>query len=361
MIVDLLRNDLSRVSQPGSVKVETLFAVETYPTVHQMTSTIVSRLEPRCDIADVLGATFPCGSVTGAPKIRAMEILAELEPFPREAYTGSIGSLAPDGEAAFNVAIRTLMIPAGARRARLGLGSAVVADSRADEEWLECLEKGRFVSEGTSNFDLIETMAFDPSEGIRNLERHLLRMKESAEALGFAFDRHHARNELQAATFRSNEPKKLRLLLSRSGAITIESRPMPADADEPVAVALAPLPVEARDFRLRFKTSDRSFYDAAREAAGTFEVLFVDEDGFLTQGSFTNVFVESDGMLLTPPLSRPILPGVLRDQLIADGHAKEAELRPEDLADGFVIGNAVRGLIDAKLVETCAPASASSQ
>jgi para-aminobenzoate synthetase / 4-amino-4-deoxychorismate lyase len=358
MIVDLLRNDLSRVSEPGSVKVDTLFAVETYPTVHQMTSTITSRLEPGRDIAEVLGATFPCGSVTGAPKIRAIEILAELEPHPREAYTGSIGSLAPDGEAAFNVAIRTLTFGASATVARLGLGSAVVADSRADEEWLECLAKGAFVSEGTSSFDLIETMAFDPNEGIRNLERHLSRIKGSADALGFSFDRHHARNELQAATFRAGEPKKLRLLLSRTGAISIESRPMPAEAKEPVEVALAPLPLPSRDFRLRHKTSDRDFYQDAIEAAGAFEVIFVDEEGFLTQGSFTNLFVERDGMLLTPPSTRAVLPGVLRDQLIAEGRAKEADLRPDDLAGGFSIGNAVRGLIGARLTDDSARSQA---
>ncbi len=349
MIVDLLRNDLARVSEPGSVKVDALFAVETYPTVHQMTSTISSRLEAGRSLADVLEAIFPCGSVTGAPKIRAMEILAELEPYRRQAYTGSIGSLAPNGGAAFNVAIRTLMLGTDATKARLSLGSAVVADSRADEEWLECLAKGAFVNEGRNSFDLIETMAFDPNDGIVNLERHLVRMKDSAAALGFAFDRHHARNELQAATFRAEQPKKLRLLLSRSGAITIECRPLP-QAAVPVEVALAPLPLSSRDFRLRHKTSDRDFYEDARAAAGAFEVLFVDEEGFLTQGSFTNLFVERDGILLTPPLSRAVLPGVLRDQLIAEGHAREAELRPEDLAGKFSIGNAVRGLLPARLV-----------
>lgn len=349
MIVDLLRNDLAKVSKPGSVEVPALFTVETYPTVHQMTSTVTSRIEAGADAIDVLEAIFPCGSITGAPKIRAMEIIAELEREARQVYTGSIGRLAPGGEAAFNVAIRTLSFAVGETHARLGLGSGVVADSRADEEWRECLAKGAFVSEGTSNFHLIETMAFDPRDGIANLDRHLTRMKTSAEVLGFAFDRHHARNELQAATFRFREAKKLRLLLSRSGAITIESRVAPEGPDEPVTVAIVPLPVRADDFRVRHKTSDRGFYAEARERAGTFEVLFVDEQGFLTEGSRTNVFVEEDDMLLTPPLARPLLPGVLREQLIADGHAREADLRPEDLRHGFYIGNAVRGLIEARL------------
>ena len=198
-------------------------------------------------------------------------------------------------------------------------------------------------------FDLIETMAFDPTEGILNLERHLARMKASAEQLGFTFDRHDARNELQAATFRSREPRKLRLALSRSGAVAIESRPVPAFAEEPVSVALAALPIDASDLRLRHKTSDRAFYDAARADAGTFEVLFVDNDGFLTQGSFTNVFVQRGDKLVTPPLTRAIMPGVMRAELLDNGQAEEGEVRPGDLADGFYIGNAVRGLMFARL------------
>ena len=354
MIVDLLRNDAARVSRPGTVKVPELFTVEHYPTVHQLTSQIIAQLAPECGAVDVLEAIFPCGSVTGAPKIRAMELIAELEAQPRGVYTGSIGRIAPGGEARFNVAIRTLTIEEEAIRsgeacASLGLGSGVVADSRADEEWRECLAKGGFVSDGTSRFDLIETMAFDPHEGIAHLEQHLQRMKASAAALGFAFDRHHARNELQAATFRFRDPKKLRLMLARSGAIAIESRTLPETPARPVEVALADLPVAASDFRLRHKTSDRAFYDAARAQSGCFEILFVDAGGFLTEGSFTSLFVERGGILLTPPVSRPILPGILRAQLIEQGDAEEAELKPADLDGIFYIGNAVRGLMRARL------------
>jgi para-aminobenzoate synthetase/4-amino-4-deoxychorismate lyase len=224
-----------------------------------------------------------------------------------------------------------------------------VADSIAADEWRECLAKGDFVATARS-FDLIETMRFDPSEGIAELDRHLARMKRSAEALGFGFDRHHARNELQAATFFLREGRKLRLLLSSSGALAIESRPLPAAPEEAVEVALAPLPVEAEDFRLRHKTSDRRFYDDAREAAGTFEIVFVDPEGFVTEGSFTSLFVERDGRLLTPPLTRGLLPGVLRGALLEAGRAEEADLRAEDLKGGFLVGNAVRGLIAARLI-----------
>jgi para-aminobenzoate synthetase/4-amino-4-deoxychorismate lyase len=348
MIVDLLRNDLSRLSRPGTVKVPALFEIETYPTVLQMTSTVVAELEEERTAVDLLQTIFPCGSVTGAPKIRAMEIIASLEREQRGPYTGSIGRLAPDGQAAFNVAIRTLVLKRGDGVARLGLGSGIVADSIAADEWRECLAKGEFVATAR-RFDLIETMRFEPLEGVAELDRHLARMKRSAEALGFAFDRHHARNELQAATFFLKGPRRLRLLLSPSGALAIEARPLPAAPDGPVEVALAPRPVEPEDFRLRHKTSDRRFYDDAREAVGTFEVVFVDGEGFVTEGSFTTLFVERDGGLLTPPLARGVLPGVLREALIEAGRAEEADLRVEDLESGFFVGNAVRGLMPARL------------
>jgi para-aminobenzoate synthetase/4-amino-4-deoxychorismate lyase len=348
MIVDLIRNDLSRVSKPGTVKVPELFAVETYPTVHQMTSTVTSRLEEGLDAIDVLRALFPCGSITGAPKIRAMELIAGIERRRRGPYTGAIGRLAPDGDAEFNVAIRTLVLQSGASAASLGLGAGIVADSKAGDEWLECLAKGAFLKDEDRSFDLIETMRFDPREGLAEIERHLARMKASADRFGFAFDRHGARNELQAATFRLREPRMVRLLLSPSGAIAIETGPIPQNPAE-AEVALTPLPVQADDFRLRHKTSDRGFYDAARAAAGAFETVFVDPDGFLTEGSFTSLFVERGGRLLTPPLARGLLPGVLRARLIERGEAEERDLRAEDLGGAFYIGNALRGLIRARL------------
>ena len=345
MIVDLLRNDLSRVARPGSVEVPQLFAVETYPTVHQMTSTVVADLEDGVGPIDLIEAIYPCGSITGAPKIRAMEIIAALETAPRCVYTGSIGSISPGGDAVFNVAIRTLTLKHGESIARLGLGSGIVADSRAGDEWRECLAKGAFVASRES-FDLIETMRFDPHDGIVELDRHLARIKRSAEALDFSFDRHEARNELQAATFRAG-PSRLKLMLSRSGAMAIELRPLEPPPAEPVEVAVAPLPVSPDDFRLRHKTSDRGFYDEARAAAGTFELVFTDPAGFLTEGTFTSLFVERAGKLLTPPLSRGLLPGILRERLIEEGRAREADLVEADLLQGFFIGNSVRGLVRA--------------
>ncbi len=344
MIVDLLRNDLSRVA--SHVAVPELFAVETYPTIHTMTSTVTATLAPDRDAIDVLAALFPCGSITGAPKIRAIEALAEIEAAsaPRGPYTGAIGRLDANGDAMFNVAIRTLAIGEDGDHAMLGAGGGIVADSREAEEWDEALAKMDFVTAGARTIDLIETMAFDPVEGIALLERHLARMKASADLLGFAFDRHAARNELQAATFRLRDARRIRLLLAKSGAVAIEVAPLPPAPTGPVSVAIAPMPVPRADFRLRHKTSDRAFYDRARGAA--FEVLF-ERDGQLTEGSFTNLFVARDDKLLTPPLSLGLLPGVLRAELIESGRAVEAVLTRADLNGGFLIGNALRGLIPA--------------
>ncbi|MDO7841658.1 aminodeoxychorismate synthase component I [Sphingomonas immobilis] len=347
MIVDLMRNDLARVAVPGSVAVPSLFEIESYPTVHQMVSTITAALEPERDAVDVLAALFPCGSITGAPKVRAMEVIAEVEQGPRGVYTGAIGRIDAGGDAKFNVAIRTLHLRDGDPEARFGAGGGIVADSNAAEEWDEARAKGGFVATPGPGFDLIETMGFDPREGLLMLERHLARMKVSAAMFGFAFDRHATRNELQAATFRLREPRRIRLLLARSGAVAIEVTPCPAVPEGPVAVALAPLPVAAADFRLGHKTTDRAFYDRARTDSGAFEVLFTDADGFLTEGSFTNIFVASGDTLVTPPLSRGLLPGVLRAALIAEGRAVEGDLRPEDLDEGFFLGNALRGLFPA--------------
>jgi para-aminobenzoate synthetase/4-amino-4-deoxychorismate lyase len=359
MIVDLIRNDLSRVAVPGSVAVPDLFRVESFPTIHQLVSDVSARLPEAVGAVDVLRAAFPCGSITGAPKVRAMEIIDELEDGARGLYTGSIGFIEPGGDAAFNVAIRTLVLPQsglqdGPACATLGLGSGIVADSQAAEEWRECLAKGEFVGAAGESFDLIETMFFDPVEGVQRLEGHLARMKASAEALGFAFDRHGARNSLQSATFRVRSAARVRMRLAPSGALAVEVSPLPRLAELPVPVAVRPAPLDADDFRLAHKTSQRAAYDAARYESGAAEVVFVDEPGFVTEGSWSNIFVEREGQLLTPPLALGLLPGVLRAELIDKGRAVESHLRLADLESGFYIGNSLRGLIPARLADAAA-------
>ena len=355
MIVDLIRNDLSRVAEAGSVRVENLFAVETYPTVHTMVSTVRATLRDGESATDVIRALFPCGSITGAPKIRAMELIDQVERDARGPYCGAIGRIGPGDEAAFNVAIRTIRLTPGENdkhHAVLGVGGAIVADSDAMGEWRECLIKAGFVREAAGGHDLIETMRFDPEGGVALLELHLERMKASAAELGFSFDRHEARNRIQALCFELEEPAKLRLLLASSGEIALETAPLPPPVEGTAACIALPLPVVSNDWRLRHKSTDRGFYEAALAAAqerGAFEALFVREDGRVTEGSFTNIFVERDGQLLTPPVTLGLLPGVLRRQLLDEGRAVEAELTLADLAGGFLIGNATRGLIPARL------------
>jgi para-aminobenzoate synthetase/4-amino-4-deoxychorismate lyase len=379
MILDLMRNDIARIAVPGSVHVPAPFAIETYPSVHQMVSGIEARLTPGATMIDLLRALFPCGSVTGAPKIRAMEMIEAVETTPRGPYCGAIGHIDPaqtpdgTGSGAFNVAIRTLRLTgedsasaATARQGRavLGVGSAVVADSAVWAEWRECLVKGGFVHQPPvpgqmapiAQLDLFETMRFTPEVGMALLEFHLERMKSSAATLGFAFDRHAARNAIHALCFSVETASRIRLSLSRGGATTVETAPLPAPLDEEDAVAcvVLPLPLDPSDWRLAHKTSDRWFYEAGLRAAhqaGGAEALFIRDDGFLTQGCFTNIFVERDDMLLTPPAARGLLPGVLRAALIEEGCAREADLTLDDLADGFMIGNALRGLMHARLLD----------
>jgi para-aminobenzoate synthetase/4-amino-4-deoxychorismate lyase len=355
MIVDLMRNDLSRVAEAGSVRVEKPFAVESYPTVHQMTSTVRATLREGKGAIDMIRALFPCGSITGAPKIRAMELIDRVERDARGPYCGAIGRIGPGEDAAFNVAIRTIRLTPGENdkhHAVLGVGGAIVADSDGMGEWRECLIKAGFVREAAGGHDLIETMRFDPELGIELLELHLERMKASAAELGFSFDRHEARNRIQAMCFELDRPAKLRLLLARSGEIALETMPLPPTAEGTVDCIVLPLPVVAGDWRLRHKSTDRGFYEVALAVAkerGAYETLFVRDDGLVTEGSFTDVFVERNGKLLTPPVSLGLLPGILRRKLLDDGRAEEARLTLEDLADGFLIGNATRGLIPARL------------
>ena len=355
MIVDLMRNDLSRVAEAGSVRVEKPFAVETYPTVHQMTSTVHATLAEGKGAMDMLRALFPCGSITGAPKIRAMELIDEVERDARGPYCGAIGRIDASGDAAFNVAIRTIRLTPGENakhKAVLGVGGAIVADSDAMGEWRECLIKGAFVRGPAGGHDLIETMRFGAEEGIPLLELHLERMKASAAELGFSFDRHETRNRIQALCFELEKDARIRLLLSRSGATALESGPLPAALPGPALCIALPHPTVAHDWRLRHKTSDRSFYEQALDVArdaGAAEALLVREDGRLTEGCWTSIFVERDGVLLTPPADIGLLPGVLRRSLLDSGKAREADLTMDDLAHGFFIGNALRGLIPATL------------
>jgi len=338
MIVDLIRNDLSRIG--SGVAVSDLFMIETYPTLHTMVSTVTAQKRSGARIADILRALFPCGSVTGAPKIRAMEILHELESSPRGAYCGAVGCFAPDGSARFNVAIRTLTIEGG--QGVLGIGGGVVQDSQVAGEYDECLLKARFFTDVRKTLGLIETLKWD-GDFVR-ADAHLARMAASAKVLGLSFRRDAARAALDRAVEGRQGPSRVRLTLDEQGAheaAVFDFPPNPASW----TYTLAPERTDSADTLLHHKTNWRELYD--REHPGVDEVVFCNERGELTEGARSNIFIGRDGTLLTPPLSAGVLPGVLRAELIAQGKAREATLTPTDLDGEVWFGNSLRGLIRA--------------
>lgn len=349
MIVDLLRNDLSRIAEPGSVKVKSLFEVEHYRTVLQMTSTV--QCESQAAFPDTIKAVFPCGSVTGAPKIRAMEIINELENGPRGIYTGAIGHIAPEGDFSFSVPIRTAVLDEEGK-GHLNVGSGLVADSKADQEYEECLTKAAFLNASQGPFDLFETMKWTPDEGFQLIDLHLARLGRSAAYFGFQFSEEDAKQLLDLGTQSQKAPARAKLLLSRQGALSCQFTALPVQPQTPLQVSLSKDKVNSSNPFLYHKTTQRSLYDQARADAPGFDVLLQNERGEITEGSFTNIFIEKDGILFTPALHCGLLPGVLRAKLLAEGKCKEAVIHLADLrgADALYIGNALRGLCQAVLV-----------
>ncbi|MGQ0741673.1 MAG: aminodeoxychorismate synthase component I [Alphaproteobacteria bacterium] len=352
MIVDLIRNDLARAAVTGSVRVDELFAVETYPTVHQMVSTVRARLRAGMGPREIVQALFPCGSVTGAPKIRAIEVIAELERKPRGIYCGAIGYFSPDGEAEFNVAIRTLTIAGG--YAELGVGSGLVADSRMASEFAECLIKAQFVEQAHCPLSLIETLRFVPGEGFVRLPLHMERMRRSASVFGLAFDEFAARAELQSLVTRANSPQRVRMELHESGSLKLEAKPLEA-IPQVWTYAISDWPVQSTDPLLLHKTGWREHFEEEfvrlSRLTGCAEVIFVNERGEITEGSRSSVFARFGQSLVTPPLSCGLLDGCFRRAMLGDSAARCAEgvLFADDLAlaDAVYLGNSVRGLIAA--------------
>jgi para-aminobenzoate synthetase / 4-amino-4-deoxychorismate lyase len=357
MIVDLLRNDLGRIAKIGSVEVTDLFTVETYRTVHQMTSGITAELRADMGLNDMLKALFPCGSVTGAPKVRAMEIIRELEAYPRGVYTGAIGHIAPNGDSQFNVAIRTLFIDAGGA-GEMGIGSGVVSDSKVDAEFEECLLKAQFLIKADAPFELIETIRWEWGIGFHLLERHLVRLQSSATHFGYPFERGKVLAALSAEVENlDGDVHMVRLLLAEDGAITVTSTRIELPSKEPVwRFAISDQRVDEKDPLFFHKTTRRQFFDREMERqkalTGCDEVVFLNKKGELTEGTRTNLFIELDGRLFTPALTCGLLPGTLREELIdlPRAAASEAILTLADLAlaDRIYLGNSVRGLIRAE-------------
>ncbi len=344
MIVDLIRNDLSRIAEPGSVEVSDLFKVETYPTLHTMVSTVTAKKRKDAGVTDILRALFPCGSVTGAPKIRAMEILQELEASPRGAYCGAIGHFAPDGSARFNVAIRTLTVWKG-DSGELGIGGGVVQDSRADSEYAECLLKAQFFEMGRRPLELIETLRWE--NGFVRLTSHLARMEESARIFGLAFDRAMVQEALEKAVAGRTGRLRVRLTLNEAGRHEATAHDLPYNPPH-WTYAISPQRVDSRDPFLRHKTNWRELYEGEVKRLGTDEVIFLNERGEITEGARSNIFVKHGDVLLTPLLSAGLLNGCLRAELLAQGKVRETELYPDDLQGDVYFGNSLRGLIPAK-------------
>ncbi len=380
MIVDLVRNDLGRIARTGSVKVEELFSVERYPTLWQMTSTVSAELRPDVGFHDIFRALFPCGSVTGAPKVRAMQLIAELEDTPRGVYTGAIGFFSPH-QTVFNVAIRTLELHGA--HGTMGAGSGVVIDSDPAQEFRECLLKAKFLSgpvhriaapisenaltvSQPDKFSLIETMLWDGSYSL--LELHLDRLEDSAAYFGFACDRaavraaleDHARQfanqqsaDQHSADSATSSPRRVRLLMvDDEGHIQIESEALspPADPNRIGRVTLSSLRTDPADAMLYHKTTHRPIYSQAFEQAtreGFDDVLFLNLRGEITEGAISNVFVVNGDHWSTPPVRCGLLAGVYRRHLLETRpEIEERVLFIDDLrnADAIYIANAVRGL-----------------
>ncbi len=374
MIVDLMRNDLGRIAEMGSVKATDLFTVETFKTLHQMTSGVSARLRKDVSLEQLLRAIFPPGSVTGAPKIRAMELIRELETEPRGVYCGAIGRFSPDETALFNVAIRTPTILRDGS-GEMGIGSGIVFDSQGGNEYDECLLKMKFLTDTPKSFDLIETMLRVPGEGIWLLDRHMSRLSSSASYFGFRFDERAARTELQTAIKerRSDDDRlRVRLVLSETGQMNVTTTKLePPDKSNTGSVCGVPLGsnkimrfaisqsrLDSRNPFLYHKTTRRELYDREwrefNDQLGVDEVVYLNENKNVAEGSRTTIFVDKGKPhLLTPPLTDGLLPGTLRAELINSGKAVEAHLTLADLASARAVflGNSVRGLLRATLVK----------
>ena len=353
MIVDLLRSDLGRIAVPGGVKVERLFQVSEYPTVLQMTSSIRARLKPGTGLADILGALFPCGSVTGAPKLRTMGVIDELEPHPRGVYCGALGYVGPGGGAVFNVPIRTVQLDRERGKAVFHVGSGVTFDSTPEGEYEECLHKARFLTEPRPEITLLETLLLENGR-LAYLRGHLDRLARSARHFGFMFRREAVLARLREAV--GGHPTgswRVRLLYGREGSTTVEVHPLdPAPAM--VTVGFCPTPVDSSDVRLFHKTTDRGLYDAAllgvRDA---WDMLLFNERGELTESTRANVVVGDGEGLWTPPVECGLLGGVFRERLLASGRVRERVLRVEDVrrAEKLYLVNSLRRWMPALLRE----------
>ncbi len=331
MIVDMIRNDFGRIAEIGSVEVPSLFSVERYPTLLQMTSTVTAR--SRASLPEIMEAVFPCASITGAPKVRTMEIIKTLEAEPRGIYTGTIGCWGPDRQASFNVAIRTVVIDREAGLAEYGVGSGIVWDSQAADEYAECRLKSQVLVQRFPPVELLESLLWTPDEGFFLLDLHFERLAGSAQYFGYAFDEAAARLHLMELAKALAEPKKVRFLLGQDGQMISEVHVLIVPSDRPpLRVGLAKTAVNSNDIWLYHKTSRRQVYEEARAGRPDCDdVILWNERGEVTEASSSNIIVELDGRLVTPPVSSGLLAGTYRRYLLEQGHIEEKIVMIADL------------------------------
>jgi para-aminobenzoate synthetase/4-amino-4-deoxychorismate lyase len=349
MIVDLMRNDIGRVAQAGSVQVTRLYDVERYPTVQQLTSTVEATLRPDTSLPDIMGALFPPGSVTGAPKISTMRLINELEKTPRGIYCGALGMVA-GSSCTFNVPIRTIWLDRATGRAQYGTGGGITADSQAEHEYDELLTKTLVVSQPWPTFELLETMRAEAGEIVR-LDRHLRRLEQSAEYFDFAFCPDKLERVLTEARSQVTKPTRLRLLLAPDGSVRIEQQLLEPTPTNP-QVQLAQLPVSSRNRFLFHKTTHRRAYDKHAEAApAAFDVLLYNEHDALTEFTRGNVVLELKGERVTPAQDAGLLAGVFRGELLDRGEVTERTITRSELAHATRIWfiNSVREWVEVKL------------
>lgn len=331
MIVDLLRNDLGMIAETGTVNVAKLFEIERYPTVHQMTSTITAKVAPNKELIDILKALFPCGSITGAPKIRTMDIITELETAPREVYCGAIGFITPTKEAIFNVPIRTVIIDQYSGEATYGVGGGITWDSTVEGEYNEILAKASFLDKEQPPFQLLESLLLSEGKYFL-LEEHLNRLQNSADYFSFQYKLKDIKNSLLEFASQNNNGKlKIRLLLTRNGEIEMEGVPI-TQSKTPLKVALANQPMSKENPFLYHKTTNRDAYTGfQKQYPEVFDVLLWNENKELTEFTNGNVVLEIDGVMWTPPVSSGLLAGTFRETLIKNGQIHEKTITIADL------------------------------
>lgn len=346
MIVDMVRNDLGRIARPGSVTVSKLFEVERYPTLWQMTSTVSARTD--ASLTEVMAALFPPASITGAPKASTTEIIAELECSPRRIYTGTIGFIEPGGRAQFNVAIRTVLLNRETEEAEYGVGGGIVFDSNANQELAEARLKSKVLGPGRPAFELLETMVWKPGRGYLLLDLHLARLTQSAEYFSFRVDVRAVQERLrQLSGGLGDIPHRIRMLVSRSGAVDLEATPQSPDGETFSDVMLAADPIDVNDPFIYHKTTNRRVYEEAVAARpGMSDVLLYNRKNQLTESTIANLIVDLDGELFTPPIECGLLPGTGRAQLLTEGKIRERTISIDEAvkARGVYLVNSVRGM-----------------